>query len=89
MTKIVKPIVDSLKPGSKAGRPPVVRHCPYCQAAMNTTAMRKHMPQCEQDQQPAPQPPTPDDLEAQILSDDPLQRRRQLDQREQDRIQRS
>jgi len=89
VSKIVKPIVDPLKPRGKAGRPPVVRPCPYCHVAMNATRMRKHMPQCERDRQTTPQPPTPDDLEAQTLSKDPLQRQRQLDQREQDRIRRS
>ncbi|MGA3024289.1 MAG: hypothetical protein ABSF98_05925 [Bryobacteraceae bacterium] len=105
VTKIVKPIIDSLKPQGKAGRPPVVRHCPYCHAAMNVTAMKQHRPQCARDHRnappqerllppspplpPMPPPPTPADLENQELSADPLQRERQLDQQEQDRIERT
>ena len=90
MKNVVKRIVDPLKPRAKAGRPPVVRNCPYCQVAMNATEMRQHMPQCQRDFKDAPpQDTTQDDLENQILSDDPLERQRQLDQQEQDRIQRS
>jgi hypothetical protein len=36
-----------------------------------------------------PPPPTPDDLENQELSSDPLERERQLDQQEADRIERT
>ena len=93
MTNIIKDMVDSMKPQTKAGRPAKVRHCPHCHAALNVTQMKRHRPQCERDHRNAPpQPPpgpTPDDLENQVLSDDPLQRQRQLDQREQDRIRRS
>ncbi|MGA2184868.1 MAG: hypothetical protein ABSH47_17760 [Bryobacteraceae bacterium] len=94
MTKIVTPMVDSLKPQGKPGRPPVVRHCPYCHAALNVTEMKQHRPQCARDHRKAPpqqrvQPPTPGDLENQELSGDPLQRERQLDQQEQDRIERT
>jgi hypothetical protein len=36
-----------------------------------------------------PPPPTPEDLENQVPAADPLQRERQLDQQEQDRIERT
>jgi len=86
LTKIVKPIIDSLQPRARAGRPPKVHTCPYCQIAMNVTEMKRHRPQCARDHHNAP---PQGDLENQILSDDPLQRQRQLDQQEQDRIQRT
>jgi len=97
VTKIVKPMIDSLKPPVKKGRRPIVRHCPYCHAALNATQMRAHLPQCERDHGNAPpqarqqQPPAPlpGDLENQELSSDSLERTRQLDQEEQDRIERS
>ncbi len=92
-------MIDSLKPRGKAGRPPVVRHCPFCHAALNVTQMKQHRPQCERDHRdappqeraepPMPARPTPGDLENQELSGDPLQRERQLDQQEQDRIERT
>lgn len=102
MTNIVKPMVDSLRPQGRVGRPPVVRHCPYCHVALNVTQMKRHRPQCERDHRnappqqrvqpptpPLPPPPTPGDLENQVLSADPLQKERQLDQQEQDRIERT
>jgi hypothetical protein len=105
VTKIVKPMVDRLKPKGRAGRPPVVRHCPYCHTALNVTEMKQHRPQCARDHRnappqeqilppapaetPMPSPPTPDDLENQKLSSDPLKRERQLDQQEADRIERT
>jgi hypothetical protein len=101
LTKIVQPIVDGLKPSGKAGRPPLVRHCPYCHTALNVTEMKRHRPQCARDhrsappqprvqpQPPVPPPPTPEDLENQVPAADPLQRERQLDQQEQDRIERT
>ena len=88
MTNIVKPIVDGLLPRARAGRPPKVHHCPYCQTAMNVTEMKRHRPQCARDHRNAP-PQEQQDLENQVLSDDPLQRQRQLDQQEQDRIERT
>ncbi|HWB95686.1 MAG TPA: hypothetical protein VG672_03265 [Bryobacteraceae bacterium] len=41
------------------------------------------------DKSKTPPPPMPDDLENQILSSDPLERLRQLDQQEADRIERT
>ena len=98
MTKIVKPMIDSLKPQGKAGRRPIVRHCPHCHAALNVTQMKVHLPQCERDHKNAlpqpphqepPPPPLPTDLENQELSRDPIERTRQLDQQEEDRIERT
>jgi hypothetical protein len=93
VTKIVKEMINSLKPEGKAGRPPIVRHCPWCHAALNVTQMKQHRPQCARDHRDAPpqepQGPTPDDLENQVLSVDPLERQRQIDQQEQDRVERS
>jgi recombinational DNA repair protein (RecF pathway) len=81
-------MVDSLRPQAKLGRPPKVHHCPWCHAALNVTEMKRHRPQCARDHRNAP-PQEPQDLENQALSDSPLQRERQLDQQEQDRIQRT
>ena len=105
MTKIIQPMVDSLRPHGKPGRPPKVHHCPYCHAALNVTQMKQHRPQCERDHRsappqerilppappepPMPAPPTPDDLENQELSQNPLRREGQLDQQEADRIERT
>jgi len=103
VTEIIKPMVDSMKPQGKAGRPAKVKHCPYCHAALNVTQMKLHRPQCARDHRnvppqapvlPAappkvPMPPTPSDLENQELSRNPLERERQLDQQEQDRIERT
>ena len=93
-----KKLIDPLKPAGKPGRPPVVRHCPYCHQAMNVTAMRRHRPDCAREhlnappqppRQAAPEPTLPTDIQNQIPSDDPLKRPRQADEREQERIQRS
>ena len=98
MTKIIKPMIDSLKPQGRPGRRPLVRHCPHCHAALNVTQMKAHLPQCEREHRNAPpQPPhqepppapLPADLENQELSRNSLERTRQLDQQEQDRIERT
>ena len=95
---ITTKIIDPLKPAGKAGRPPIVRHCPYCHLAMSVTAMRKHRPACAREhvnappqppREPAPEPSLPTDLQNQIPSEDPLERLRQIDEQEQERIERS
>ena len=91
-------MIDSLKPHGSPGRRPIVRHCPHCHAALNVTEMKAHLPRCERDHRNAPpqapreQPPAPalpTDLENQDLSRNPIERTRQLDQQEQDRIERT
>ena len=83
-------MIDSLKTPGKAGRRPIVRHCPYCHTALSATKMRAHLPQCERAHQTAPpQAALPADLENQELSRNPLQRTRQLEEQEQDRIERT
>ncbi len=80
-------MLDLLKPKGKLGRPPVIRQCPHCKAPFNATAMRAHQSMCKAFyQQPAPPPADPADLENQVLSSNPLERLRQLDEQEQDRI---
>ncbi len=82
-----KQMLDLLKPKGKLGRPPVMRQCPYCKLAFTATALRAHQPACKAiHMQPPPPPPDPADLENQVLSSNPLERVRQLDQQEQDRI---
>jgi len=88
---ITSDILSGLGPQSKRGRPPIVRHCPYCHVALNVTEMRRHRPACARDYKRAqPQPKVvPTDLENQELSSDPLERLRQIEQQEADRIERS
>ena len=76
-----------LSPKGKMGRPPVMRPCPHCHIEFSATEMRAHQPACKMFyKQPAPPPAVPTDLENQVLSNDPLERLRQLDEQEQDRI---
>ncbi len=83
----ISQMFDMLKPKAKIGRPPVVRQCPHCKNSFNATEMRTHQGACKMIYQQAPPlPALPTDLENQILSNDPLERLRQLDQQEQDRI---
>jgi len=91
LNKITEPILGGMKPQGRRGRPPIVRHCPYCHTALNVTEMRRHRPRCERAYDQAPPQPkaVPTDLENQNLSSDPTEMLRQLDQREIDRIQRS
>jgi hypothetical protein len=51
--------------------------------------MKKLIRQILDDLNKKPQPPLPEDLDNQILSNDPAQRVRQLDQQEQEREQKS
>lgn len=81
---------DMLKPNARMGRPPVVRQCPHCHRSYNATDMRSHQPACKMmSSQAPPRPPLATDLENQVLSTDPLERVRQLDQQEADRIERT
>lgn len=83
----ISQMFDMLKPKSKIGRPPVMRECPNCKIRFSATDMRAHQGSCKMIYTQAPPPPAvPTDLENQILSNDPLERLRQLDQQEQDRI---
>ncbi len=83
----ISQMFDMLKPKGKIGRPPVMRQCPNCKIVFNATEMRTHQGNGKTIYQQAPPPPAvPTDLENQILSDDPLERLRQLDQQEHDRI---
>jgi len=85
---ITRELLDELKPRAMRGRPRVVKSCPYCQNSFSATEMRKHQPACARDYKNAPpqERTIPDDLENQELSSNPLERLRQLDQQEQDRI---
>jgi hypothetical protein len=85
---ITRELLDGLKPQALRGRPRVVKSCPYCQGSFSATDMRKHQPGCARNHKNAPpqERTMPDDLENQVLSSDPLERLRQLDQQEQDRI---
>jgi len=88
--KITGGYVEELQPKARIGRPPVIRQCPHCHRSFNATEMRGHQPACKLIFQQAPPPaPLPEDLENQILSKDPLERERQLDQQEADRIERT
>ena len=84
-------MIDALNPRAVRGRPPIVRKCPFCQLSFSATDMRRHQPGCARDHKNAPpqERTMPDDLENQALSSNPLERLRQLDQQEQDRIERS
>ena len=82
-----KQMFELLKPKGKLGRPPVMRQCPYCKIEFTATALRPHLGACKTiHMQPPPPPPDPMDLENQVLSSNPLERVRQLDQQEEDRI---
>lgn len=84
-------MIREMQPRRGPGRPPIVTHCPFCHRAFNKTEMKKHRNACAHDHRNAPpqRPVMPQDLENQQLSSDPLERLRQIDQREQDRMQRS
>ena len=87
---ITSEILNELRPPARLGRPPVFRRCAHCQREFNATEMKRHQPACARDHQFSPAPPTmPFDLENQALSSDPQERLRQLDQQQQDRIERS
>ncbi|HZU24677.1 MAG TPA: C2HC-type zinc finger protein [Bryobacteraceae bacterium] len=91
LKSVTADILNEMRPGKRPGRPPIIKPCPFCSRAFNSTAMRKHQRECERQHRSAPPQPRalPVDLENQDLSSDPVERLRQLDQREQDRIQRS
>ncbi len=82
-----KQMFELLKPKGKLGRPPVMRQCPYCKMTFTATALRPHQSACKTiHMQPPPPPPDPMDLENQVLSSNPRERVRQLEQQEEDRI---
>lgn len=100
MKHIIGPIIDAMKIKGRPGALPIVRHCPYCHAAMSVGDMAKHMPACKRDFRDVPPQeitldldppvpsPLPDDLDNQDPSMVPSQSLRQAEQREQERIQR-
>jgi hypothetical protein len=88
--KITGKYVSDLQSRLQAGRPSATRPCPRCKKPINAAEMTSHQRVCAP-VYPGQTPPAPDpsDLENQVLSDDPMERLRQLDQQEADRIERT